>query len=41
MNNVMNSLNLGEEFINKVIFDNLTSNYLTGDEINLFNEKND
>lgn len=39
INNVMNSLKLGDEFINKVIFDDLACNYLTEDEINIFKEQ--
>ena len=38
INDVMNSLKLGDEFIKKVIFDDLGSNYLTEEEINLFKE---
>ena len=37
--NVMNSLKLGDEFIKKVIFNDLAYNYLTEDEINLFKEQ--
>ena len=37
--NVMNSLQLGEEFIKKVIFNDLALNYLTEDEINLFKDE--
>ena len=38
INDVMNSLKLGDEFIKKVIFDDLGSNYLTEEEISLFKE---
>ena len=37
--NVMISLKLDEEFIKKVIFDDLALNYLTEDEINLFKDQ--
>ena len=36
---VMNLLKLGDEFINKVIFDDLAKNYLTENEINVFKEQ--
>jgi hypothetical protein len=36
---VMSSLKLGDEFIKKVIFDDLACNYLTEDEINLFKDQ--
>ncbi len=39
INNVMISLKLGEEFIKKVVFEDLASNYLTEEEINLFREQ--
>ena len=39
INNVMTSLKLGDEYIKKVIFDDLGSNYLTEEEINLFKEQ--
>ena len=35
----MNWLKLGEEFIKKVIFDDLATNYLNQSEINLFNDQ--
>ena len=41
INTAMNSLKLGEEFIKKVIYDDLASNYLTEEEINLFKEQYD
>ena len=37
--NVMNLLKLGDEFIKKVIFNDVGYNYLTEDEIILFREK--
>ena len=39
LNKVMNWLKLGEEFIKKVIFDDLATNYLNQSEINLFNDQ--
>ena len=41
MNNAMNSLKLGEEFIKKVIYDDIASNYLTEEEINIFKDQYD
>ena len=38
---VMNSLKLEEDFIKKVIFDDLAPNYLTEEEINIFKEQYD
>ena len=35
---VMTSLKLGDNFINKVIYDDLAANYLTEDELNSFKE---
>ena len=39
INKVMNSLKLGEDFIKKVIFDDLASNYLDESEINNFKDQ--
>ena len=36
----MENLKLGENFIKKVIFDDLALNYLTENELNFFREQN-